>query len=68
MGHGVSSCTEREFYRLLILTIMLSELTKHGGRNLVFLKKLGPNSLHILTAQDPPAFKGITNSIRIFEH
>jgi len=46
---------------------MLSELTKYGGRNLLFLQKLKPNGLHILAAQEPPAFKGITNSIRIFE-
>jgi hypothetical protein len=32
---------------------MLSELTKYGGRNLLFLQKLGSNSLHILTAQEP---------------
>jgi len=43
-------------------------LTKYGSRNLLFLQKLGPNGLHILTAQEPPALKGITNSIRIFEH
>jgi len=47
---------------------MPSELTKYGGRNLLFLQKLGPNGLHILNAQEPPAFKGITNSISIFEH
>jgi hypothetical protein len=47
---------------------MLSELTKYGGRNLLFFQKLKPNGLYILAAQEPLAFKDITNSIRIFEH